>query len=68
MFVNIEEYMESIRTALKSRDGLSDSGVDHLMSEARALISDGEDPEEVLHEVFGLEPDYMFDDEFMAIW
>ena len=33
-----------------------------LIDEARdRVLNDGEDPEEVLYEEFGLEPDYVFD-------
>ena len=35
--------------------------IDDLIAEARACVEEGEDPEEVLEEYFGLEPDYVFD-------
>lgn len=41
---------------------------DHTLSEIKEMITDarerfenGENPEEILHEEFGLEPDYLFD-------
>ena len=55
--------IESIRTIVKQRDALSDADIDEMFEEAQKLIAEGADPEEVLHDVFGLEPDYIFDRE-----
>lgn len=54
--------METVRAIIKHRDGASDREVDELLDEFRQRVGDGEDPEEAMHEVFGLEPDYLFED------
>lgn len=41
--------------------GYSQEEAREALIEARERVSDGEDPEEVLHDEFGLEPDYIFD-------
>lgn len=47
---------------LRQRDGTSDEDITSMVEEAYALIEDdGDDPDDVLQEVFGLEPDYIFD-------
>lgn len=43
------------------REGESD--IDDALESARSRILAGEDPDEVLAEEFGLEPDYLFDPE-----
>jgi hypothetical protein len=44
------------------RDEMSFAEADALIIVARALVAVGnEDPEEVLADMFGLEPDYVFD-------
>ena len=53
--------MESIKDVLIRRDGMSSDEADELINEAREEIENGEDPEEVLMDFFGLEPDYIFD-------
>lgn len=58
--------METIREILKRRDGASDSECDEMLDEARGRIFGGDDPEEVCAEEFGLEPDYVFDDELLG--
>lgn len=55
--------METIRSILHHRDDLSDGEITELFEDARAAISDGEDPEEVLADLFGLELDFIYDDE-----
>lgn len=53
---------ESLLSVLMSRDGLSRSEARELILEARErVLSGGEDPEDILHEEFGLEPDFIFD-------
>lgn len=42
------------------RDGMSEPEARDLLTDMRAQVEDGEDPEEVLYE-HGLEPDYIFD-------
>lgn len=46
---------------LMRRDGLTYEEAQNEIAEARKMIDEGYDPEELLHEVFGLEPDYVFD-------
>lgn len=43
------------------RDGVPAEEAQMLVDAARQRVMDGEDPEEVLLEEFGLEPDYIFD-------
>jgi hypothetical protein len=52
--------MESLREVLMRRDGLSAKEADELIEYAKSRVDDGEDPEKVLAEEFGLEPDYVF--------
>jgi hypothetical protein len=61
------EHLQSIRDIMKFRDDLNDEEITELFSMAKEQILDGEDPTEVLEEVFGLETDYLFDDE-LRIW
>lgn len=58
--------METIREIIANRDGISPDEIDALFAEAQDQIADGVDPEEVIADVFGLEPDYLFDAEFMS--
>jgi hypothetical protein len=51
----------SIVKVLMRRDGLSRKEAVERVFDARAMVREGHDPEEVLREEFGLEPDYMFD-------
>ncbi len=53
--------MKSLIEVLIRRDGLSTSEAQDLIDDARYRVADGEDPEEILFEEFGLEPDYIFD-------
>jgi len=59
--------MDSIRSILKRRDGLNDSDIDAAFDAFREdfqeLIEYGGDPEELIADHFGLEPDYLFDAE-----
>lgn len=57
--------METIREILTTRDGSTADDIDDLFANATDDIADGIDPEEVLYDTFGLEPDYLFDGEFM---
>lgn len=57
------EHLRSIRETIKQRDDCDDSDVDDMLAEVKELILDGEDPEEALAQVFGLEPDYVYDPE-----
>ena len=53
--------METLKQVLMRRDNLSADEADDLIEEAREAIREGADPEEVLAQDFGLEPDYIFD-------
>jgi len=53
--------VESIKTVIMRRDGISAAEADEMIAEAKERVYEGEDPEEVLSEEFGLEPDYIFD-------
>jgi len=51
----------SILEVLMRRDGMEKSEALEMIEEAKQLVADGGDIEEILHYEFGLEPDYMFD-------
>ena len=53
--------MSPIVDILMRRDGLSKEDAEEALFDARCRVEDGEDPEEVLLEEFGLEPDYIFE-------
>jgi len=53
--------METLKQVLMRRDGLTEQQADEQILEAREAIFAGENPEEVLEDYFGLEPDYIFD-------
>lgn len=57
--------LDTIRSILHTRDQASESDIDALFTNATDDIADGVDPEDVLSDTFGLEPDYLFDAEFM---
>ena len=46
---------------LMKRDGLDKEEAERWVQEARDQVSEGSDPEEVLEDEFGLEPDYVID-------
>lgn len=52
---------ESLKHVLMSRDGVSADEADEMIQDAAQRVFDGDDPEDVLQEEFGLEPDYVFD-------
>ena len=52
---------ESIKQILMRRDGMDADSADELIAEAREAVADGQDPEEVCQEYFGLEPDYIWE-------
>ena len=56
--------LDTIRSILRTRDQSSESDIDDLFDAATDDIADGIDPEDVLADTFGLEPDYFFDGEF----
>jgi hypothetical protein len=53
--------VESILEVLMRRDGLTKDEAQERIDEAKQMVLDGDDPEEVVHYEFGLEPDYIFD-------
>ena len=53
--------METLKQVLMRRDGMDDEEAQEAVREARRLVAQGADPEQVLEEEFGLEPDYFFD-------
>lgn len=53
--------METLKQVIMRRDDLTSDEADELIEEAKERIREGEDPEEILHYDFGLEPDYVFD-------
>ena len=55
------EKLLSLKATIMRRDGLTSDEADEMIEEAKEMIAEGYDPEEVLAEEFGLEPDYIFD-------
>lgn len=60
--------MKSIKQILIERDGLSEEEADDMLAEAKieannyfAQVPGARNPEEILYEDFGLEPDYVFE-------
>jgi hypothetical protein len=53
--------MSELKRVIMQRDGISEAEADDLIDEAKKEVMAGADPEEVLEEMFGLEPDYIFD-------
>jgi len=53
--------VDSILEVLMRRDGLSKEEAQERIDEAKQMVADGDDPEEVVHYEFGLEPDYIWD-------
>lgn len=53
--------MKSLLDTLIERDNLSEEEAQDQINSAKQRVSEGEDPEEILFEEFGLEPDYIFD-------
>lgn len=46
---------------LMERDRITLGEAIDALTEAREMVDEGMDPEEVLYDQFGLEPDYLFD-------
>lgn len=53
--------MDSLLDTIMRRDKLTKEDALALIDEAKQEVADGADPEEVLLDMFGLEPDYIFD-------
>jgi hypothetical protein len=52
---------ETLLEVLMRRDQMTKEDAQALIDDARERIAEGEDPEEILYDDFGLEPDYIFD-------
>lgn len=52
---------QSLKEVLMQRDGMTAQEAQAAIDDAKQQVFDGADPEEVLCEEFGLEPDYIFD-------
>lgn len=52
---------ERIIDILMSRDSMPRSEAEEMVHDAKVRVLNGEDPEEILYEEFGLEPDYFFE-------
>jgi hypothetical protein len=52
---------ESLLEVLMRRDDMTQEEAEAEIAEAKAMVALGSDPEEVLHDMFQLEPDYVFD-------
>lgn len=52
---------ERIADILMSRDSMSRSEAEEMVHDAKVRVLNGEDPEEILYDDFGLEPDYVFE-------
>lgn len=53
--------METLRKVIKDRDNIDDAEFDFLVQEALDALEGGEDPDDVLRDVFSIEPDFVFD-------
>ncbi len=53
--------MTELVKVLMERDGMSLEEAKEAVADAQQLVLEGADPEEVLLEEFGLEPDFVFD-------
>lgn len=53
--------MTELKQIIMRRDELTSEEADKQIADAQELVLAGHDPEEVLSEEFGLEPDYVFD-------
>ena len=52
---------ERIVDILMGRDSMPRSEAEETIHDAKVRVLNGEDPEEILYEEFGLEPDYVFE-------
>ena len=50
----------NLKKDIMERDGLTSAEADEMIADARKRVMEGEDPEEILYDEFGLEPDYIF--------
>lgn len=52
-------YNDVVRILMR-RDKMTKDEAEELLGECMQQVADGEDPEEVLHNELGLEPDYVW--------
>lgn len=52
---------KSLKQVLMERDNMTEQEALDAIQQARELVIAGDDPEEVLEQEFGLEPDYIMD-------
>ncbi len=53
--------MSELQSVLMCRDHMTASEARDTIADLRRRVYNGEDPEELLHDELGLEPDYVFD-------
>lgn len=54
--------MKSLKETIMEREGLTEEEADELIDEAKdEIYFNGANPEDILHDFFALEPDYIFD-------
>jgi hypothetical protein len=53
--------MNDLKSTLMNRDNMTSAEAADTIAGLRRRVHDGEDPEELLHDELGLEPDYVFD-------
>lgn len=53
--------METVKEVLMRRDKMTSDEADEVIDDMKSQVLDGADPEEVLADEVGLEPDYIFD-------
>lgn len=60
--MNTKIQLTELHRVLMRREGMTAEDVDEWIKAARqAVLEDGEDPEDILHDEFGLEPDYVLE-------
>jgi len=59
--VKTKIQLTELQRVLMRRDEMSAEEADEMIQEARERVEVGEDPEDILYEEFGLEPDYVLD-------
>jgi hypothetical protein len=57
----MEKIMTEFEKVLIHRDGMTPENARLELEDAHQQIMDGQDPEELLFDEYGLEPDYFFD-------
>jgi hypothetical protein len=59
--------IESVRVTVMRRDDITEGEFEELLEEFGYAIGEGDDAEEAMAGTFGLESDYLFDAEIMAV-